>query len=190
MGCQTELKVGKKNLDRFSLVKITCRIKTVKLNSLRDYQDNYTIIFIMEWHQLRRADFDYWTRMSSRWRDMDALGHINHAAYLTYMESSRVDVYYELGYGGIRKEEQESTILGAMEVNYHHQATHPIKLEIGHRISRVGGKSFDFIAGIFKKGQEPPICTALFKMVAFNYYQNQAISVPTKIKELCRPIVL
>ena len=139
----------------------------------------------MEWQQLRRADFDYWTKMRSRWRDMDALGHINHAAYLTYMESSRVDVYYELGYEGIRKEDRESTILGAMEVNYHHQATHPVKLEIGHRISRVGCKSFDFIAGIFQKGQVSPICTALFKMVAFNYYQNQAIPVPKKIKEFC-----
>ena len=105
-------------------------------------------------------------------------------------ELQKLDVYYELGYEGIRKEEQESTILGAMEVNYHHQATHPIKLEIGHRISRVGGKSFDFIAGIFQKGQDSPICTALFKMVAFNYYQNQAIPVPKKIKELCRPMVL
>ena len=48
----------------------------------------------MEWKDLRRKDFDFWTKMQTRWRDMDSLGHINHAAYLTYMESSRVDVYY------------------------------------------------------------------------------------------------
>ncbi|MEC7730030.1 MAG: acyl-CoA thioesterase, partial [Candidatus Neomarinimicrobiota bacterium] len=91
----------------------------------------------MEWQHLRRADFDFWSSMRSRWRDMDTLGHINHAAYLTYMESARVDVYFKLGYRGIRKDEDESTILGSMEVNYHHQATHPSQLEIGHRISRV-----------------------------------------------------
>ena len=160
------------------------------MNSLRDSQDNSILSFIMEWQLLRRADFDFWTRMRSRWRDMDTLGHINHAAYLTYMESARVDVYFELGYRGIRKDEEESTILGSMEVNYHHQAAHPAQLEIGHRISRVGGKSFDFIAGVFQEGQDSPLCTALFKLVAFNYYQNQAIPVPIKIKKLCRPMVL
>ena len=72
----------------------------------------------MDWLSLRRPDFDFWTGMTTRWRDMDSLGHINHAAYLTYMESARVDVYRKLGYSGIRKEQEESTILGSMEVNY------------------------------------------------------------------------
>ena len=144
----------------------------------------------MKWKDLRRKDFDFWTKMQTRWRDMDSLGHINHAAYLTYMESSRVDVYYQLGYDGIRKEEKESTILGSMNIIYHSQSSHPSELEIGHRVSRVGEKSFDFIAAIFQEEIELPICTALFKMVAFNYENNKAIPVPGKIKNICRPIAL
>ena len=42
---------------------------------------------------LQRSDFDYWSSIKTRWRDMDALGHLNHAVYLGYMESARVDVY-------------------------------------------------------------------------------------------------
>ena len=82
----------------------------------------------MHWSSLRRSDFDYWSGINTRWRDMDSLGHINHAVYLTYMESARVDVYQELGYSGIRKEQEESTILGSMEVNYHFQVDHPAVL--------------------------------------------------------------
>ena len=67
---------------------------------------------------------------------MDSLEHINHAAYLTYMESARVDVYIQLGYSGIRREMDESTILASMQVHYISQASHPSKFEIGHRISR------------------------------------------------------
>lgn len=141
----------------------------------------------MNLKKLQRSHFDFWTTINTRWRDMDSLGHINHAAYLTYMESARVDVYLEMGYSGIRKEMDESTILAGMSVEYLSQATHPAELEVGHRISRIGTKSFDFISGVFVKGEALPICTALFKLVAFNYKSNSTIHVPDTIKKYFNP---
>jgi acyl-CoA thioester hydrolase len=141
----------------------------------------------MDIKTLQPPDFDFWTSIETRWRDMDALGHINHAAYLTYMESARVNVYIELGYSGIRRDMDESTILASMEVHYLNQAKHPSRLEVGHRISRVGNKSFDFISGIFD-GKKELVCAALFKLVAYNYDKECSISVPDLIKERCRPI--
>ena len=142
----------------------------------------------MDLRNLQHKDFDFWTPIESRWRDMDALGHLNHAAYLGYMESARVDLYIEMGYSGIRKDNDESTILASMEVHYLGQVSHPTILKIGQRISRIGSKSFDIMGGVFIKGQNKPVCTALFKMVAFNYMQNQSIPVPDKIKEKARPL--
>ena len=141
----------------------------------------------MKFHDLKKTDFDFWKRMDTRWSDMDSLGHINHTSYLSYMESARVDVYVDLGFKGIRKDMDESTILGSMEVHYLSQCVHPVSLDVGHRISRVGGKSFDFLAGIFLKNDKTLICAALFKLIAFNYEKNQSIFVPKKIKSNCRP---
>jgi len=142
----------------------------------------------MDIKTLQPPDFDFWTLIDTRWRDMDSLSHINHATYLSYMESARVDVYIELGFSGIRREMDESTILASMEVHYLNQATHPSKLEIGHRISRVGNKSFDFISSIFDSQDKRPICAALFKLVAYNYKNDRTIPVPDLIRERCRPI--
>ena len=142
----------------------------------------------MDIKTLQPPDFDFWTIIDTRWRDMDSLSHINHATYLSYMESARVDVYIELGFSGIRREMNESTILASMEVHYLNQATHPSKLEIGHRISRVGNKSFDFISSIFDSQDKRPICAALFKLVAYNYKIDRTIPVPELIRERCRPI--
>ena len=142
----------------------------------------------MDWLSLRRPDFDFWTGMTTRWRDMDSLGHINHAAYLTYMESARVDVYRKLGYSGIRKEQEESTILGSMEVNYYFQVKHPVELEIGHRICRAGSKSFDMLAAVFIIDKTEPVCTTLFKMVAYSYIKGKTIPLPDPIRNNCRPI--
>ena len=142
----------------------------------------------MDIKTLQPPDLDFWTLIDTRWRDMDSLSHINHATYLSYMESARVDVYIELGFSGIRREMDESTILASMEVHYLNQATHPSKLEIGHRISRVGNKSFDFISSIFDSQDKRPICAALFKLVAYNYKIDRTIPVPELIRERCRPI--
>ena len=142
----------------------------------------------MDMRNLRRSDFDYWTAINTRWRDMDALGHLNHAIYLGYMETARVDVYTQLGFSGIRKDMDESTILGSMDVHYLYQVKHPASLDVGHRICRVGSKSFDFLAAIFIEHDEKPVCSALFKMVAFNYDSNKAIPVPDLIRQQCRPI--
>jgi len=142
----------------------------------------------MDMRNLQRSDFDYWSTLNTRWRDMDALGHLNHAIYLGYMETARVDVYIQLGFSGIRKDMDESTILGSMDVHYLSQVKHPSSLDVGHRICRVGSKSFDFLAAIFIENEEKPVCSALFKMVAFNYDLNKAILVPDLIRQNCRPI--
>ena len=134
---------------------------------------------------LQRKDFDFWTSINTRWRDMDALGHLNHATYLSYMESARVDVYIQLGFSAIRKEMDKSTILGSMSVHYLAQVTHPSRLDIGHRICRVGTKSFDFLAAVFQG--DKPVCNALFKLIAFNYKLNKTVPVPDEIRENLRP---
>lgn len=141
----------------------------------------------MDIRNLVPADLDFWTSIDSRWRDMDSLGHINHASYLTYMESARVEVYVQLGYSGIRREMDESTILASMQVQYIAQTSHPSKFDIGHRISRVGNKSFDFISGIFHTHNKNLICSAIFKLVAYNYKEMRTIPVPSLITERCRP---
>ena len=142
----------------------------------------------MDMRNLQRSDFDYWSTINTRWRDMDALGHLNHAIYLEYMETARVDVYIQLGFSGVRKDMDESTILGSMDVHYLSQVKHPASLEVGHRIWSVGSKRCDFLAAIFIENEDKPVCSALFKMVAFNYDLNKAIPVPDLIREKCRPI--
>ena len=139
-------------------------------------------------NRLDIADFDFWHHLQTRWRDMDSLGHINHAAYLSYMESARVDVYIKMGYSGIRKEMDDSAILASMEIHYLEQIAHPTELEIGHRICRVGDKSFDFLAGIFHANNKTLICSGLFRLVAFNYKINSTITVPKRIRDRCRPL--
>lgn len=134
-----------------------------------------------------RQDFDFWVSIATRWRDMDALRHVNHAVYLTYLESARVDYYQHLGFMGERWDIDISTILVSMRVDYHKQVTHPVHLDIGHRISRVGHKSFDIFNGLFLPGKEEPVLTATFTIVPYNYKTHATLPVPEVVKQHLRP---
>ena len=98
------------------------------------------------------------------------------------------DLYKQLGYKGINKAMDESTILASLEVTYLAPLSHPSSLKIGHRIIRVGTKSYDLISGVFFESDDTPLCSAYFKLVSFNYKTNQSILVPEKIRDNCRPV--
>ena len=130
-----------------------------------------------------RNNFDFWTTIYTRWGDMDGLRHINHAAYLTYMETARLDLYKQIGHAFERWNQVESSILASMEVNYIGQAIHPSIFEIGQRITRIGAKSYDILTSIFKKGEAKPVLQANFILVSINYDTGKTIPVPDEIKK-------
>ena len=128
-------------------------------------------------------DYKFWTISHTRWGDMDGLRHINHASYLSYMETARMEWLNGLGFVKERWDGELGVILAAVHVDYFSQIHHPEELEIGMAVSRVGTKSFDLLTGVFKKGRAELIVQATFVMVAFNYKSNQTIPIPDIIHE-------
>ncbi len=155
-------------------------------NSIPNFIKN-AVNFPMKKTQYSRQDFDFWSKARTRWNDMDGLRHINHAAYLAYMETARLDLYYSLGQDLARWDADISTILASANIDYLAQITHPTELEIGQRVSRVGHKSFDLFTGIFAKDSDTPIVIATFTLVAYNYKIAQTIPVPEMIQKHHRP---
>ena len=133
-----------------------------------------------------RNDFEHWTCLKTRWRDLDAMGHVNHAAYLTFMETARLDFYDSLGFSSRNSGQVNGIILASMNIQYHQQVSHPSDLDIGQRIVRVGSKSFDMLTSIFIKDNESPVLSGLFTLVSFNYKSNETIPVPDIIRDMCR----
>lgn len=131
-------------------------------------------------------EFDHWFKLNTRWVDMDSMGHINHAAYLNYMETARINYFSHIGLPDIHLNRENSVILASVNISYHKQSNHPSRFDIGHRVSRVGDKSFDLLTGIFINDKVDPICVATFKMVSFNYEINQSIEVPKQINNTYR----
>ncbi len=128
-------------------------------------------------HTSTRDQFTHFTTMPTRWRDMDSRQHINHAAYLTYLETSRLE-FASMLFG-----EETEFIMGTLTVEYHQQLTHPATLQIGQKIVEIRNKSFKILSAIFRGDETDPVVTTLATLVSFDYESQKTISVPEVIRK-------
>ena len=82
--------------------------------------------------------FPFVYRDTVRFRDLDGMGHVNNAVFLTYMESARIAFLSSLGAGD---NPQHSLILARMEVDFRSPIAFGEEVEVGVRPSRLGTKS-------------------------------------------------
>ena len=68
-----------------------------------------------------------------RFRDFDAMGHVNNAVYSTYLEQARIGIL-----GGL-----EPFILARVEIDFRAELHAGEEVEVRSRCSRVGTKSFE-----------------------------------------------
>lgn len=79
-------------------------------------------------------------RFEVRFRDLDALGHVNNAVYLTYFEMARVAYYTTLI--GTFSLDQIDIVLAEINVSFHAPAHLGDTLAVGVRVSSISRKSF------------------------------------------------
>lgn len=66
------------------------------------------------------TDFEYETELQVRFRDLDAMGHVNNATYATYLEQARVDYYDEILEVGL---DDIDTVLVNLQIDYRREIT-------------------------------------------------------------------
>jgi acyl-CoA thioester hydrolase len=108
-------------------------------------------------------------------RDVDPADHVNNAVYLTYLETARIR--YLIDVLGADFAYQLSVILAHVTVDFRSPARFSETLEIGTRVTGVGGKSFDMEHEI--RGEDGRlVLEASTVLVAYDYEANAPMAVP------------
>jgi acyl-CoA thioester hydrolase len=105
-----------------------------------------------------------------RFRDVDALGHVNNAVYLTYLEQARIAFLAPLG------ADQTAMILARAEIDFRAQVAVGDEVEIEVRPVRVGTKSFELAYTLRVRGTVA--AEAKTVLVAFDYATGRPVDVP------------
>lgn len=86
-----------------------------------------------------------------RFRDLDALGHVNNAVYLTYFEVARAAYFSRLERDWV---ERGHFILARAEVDFLRPIHLEDPVEVGVRVVRIGCSSFDMEYRVEVRGEE------------------------------------
>ena len=114
-----------------------------------------------------------------RFRDLDPMGHVNNAVFLTYIESARVAFLQHLG--AATTLEDMSIIVARIEIDFRAPVGFGEDVGISVRASRFGGKSFD-LDYVLRVG-DTVVAEAKSVLVAYDYGKGEAVELPDDWRE-------
>ena len=131
------------------------------------------------------GDFAHRHHVEVRLADTDAMGHVNNANYLTYVEIARV-AYYEQVTGNAlpigAHGAEEGMILAEIRVAYRSPAFYGETITVETRVERIGRTSFGMVhrmtAPESRYGSARLVAVADSTLVSYDYTDECPIPVP------------
>ena len=115
-------------------------------------------------------EFPFECRERVRFRDCDAMGHVNNAVFSTYLEQARIGVL-----GGL-----DSFILARVEIDFRSELRAGEEVEVRTRCPRVGTKSFDLEHVVEAGGRV--VAEARSVLVSYDYERGETVPVPDELR--------
>jgi acyl-CoA thioester hydrolase len=118
-----------------------------------------------------------------RWRDIDALGHVNNAVYLTYFEIARTALWLDMT-GGADSRDVGFIVVRA-EVDFRQQiALEPIEIRV--RIGDMRTTSFDTVYEIRTSNGQQIAATGRVVVVLFDWKTNAKTPITDELRNKVR----
>src|SRR5712671_89508 len=120
-------------------------------------------------------DCVYRHRLSVRFRDCDAMGHVNHAVYFTYLEQCRLTYWRELTG---TPSPHTRVIIARAECDYRSPAHFGDELEVRIGIGEIGQSSFTLLYEIVQAGDGRLVASGKTVMVSYDYTAGASTPLP------------
>ncbi|HET7807585.1 MAG TPA: thioesterase family protein [Gaiellaceae bacterium] len=114
-----------------------------------------------------------------RFRDLDAMGHVNNAVFLTYIESARFAYLQHVG--AAATVEDMSIIVARIEIDFRAPVGLGEEVEVSVHASRFGEKSFD-LDYVLRVGGTV-VAEAKSVLVSYDYGKGEAVGLPDEWRE-------
>jgi acyl-CoA thioester hydrolase len=131
----------------------------------------------------RVEGFAFTHREQIRFRDLDAMGHVNNAVYLTYLEQARLKFLDSLGL--VRVQHQPQMILARVELDFRAQLGPGGEVEIGVRAGRIGTKSFALEHRF--ESADRHVADARSILVAYDYGRQESVPLADEWRRALTP---
>jgi acyl-CoA thioester hydrolase len=123
------------------------------------------------------------TSVQIRFSDIDWMGHVNNAVYLTYLETARLDYFNQTDLTINWRE--TGFILARTEINYKAPLLLNDSIKVKTWCTSIGEKSFQLCYAIHKMDGKDEIeaANALTVLVCYDYRLKQSVPLPEAWKK-------
>jgi acyl-CoA thioester hydrolase len=129
----------------------------------------------------RREHFGWWMKISSRWADCDAYGHVNNATYYSWFDTALTTMAMERGI--LRTPGQTSIgLCVASGCEFMAPIGFPETADVGVRLGRIGNSSLRYELGLFAQDVEAPAAFCHFTHVYVDAATRKGVSLSVEQK--------
>lgn len=118
--------------------------------------------------------------------DIDWLGHVNNAKYLTYFETARAELMYKT-FGGETGARWLSVIIAHAEIDYRAAAKWNDLLLVKMRPSSIGNSSWVYEYEIERRdegGENTPIASGKTVQVSYDYDKGKSVRIRDDVRSI------
>ncbi len=120
----------------------------------------------------------YQHKLTVRFRDCDAFGHVNNAVYLTFLEEARSHWLFSLTQGASLAD--IPFIVASIQIDYRSPAYFQEELDISVRVDDMRSRSFALASEI--TCGDRLVANARVVLVAYDHANRKAVPVPEELK--------
>lgn len=137
----------------------------------------------------QRANYSYFTDITTRWMDNDIYGHVNNVVYYSYFDS--VANKYLIEEGGLDIE--NSQVVGfvvASNCQYKSPIAYPQAINAGLRVNHLGNSSVEYGIGVFKEGSAVASAMGTFTHVFVDRSTDKPVAIPDSIRSALEAVLI
>ena len=117
------------------------------------------------------------------WAELDALGHVNHARIITWMETARINFFDRIGLGSVGQL-TIGPILANINVNYFAPIHYPAVVISKTRIAKIGRTSFTMEYAVVSRDEpDTALAAGTTVIVLYDYQAQTKIEIPQDMRD-------
>jgi len=124
-----------------------------------------------------REAYRAWSRVTLRWGDNDAYGHVNNTIYYAWFDSAVNAWLVDAGLLDIAAGDPIGLVAGTA-CDYFAPLSFPGEAEIGLAVDWIGTSSVTYLLGVFAPGAASPVAQGRFTHVMVGRDERRPVPVP------------
>jgi acyl-CoA thioester hydrolase len=122
------------------------------------------------------------TDVQMRFRDLDGMGHVNNAVYLSYTELARMQFYLQVA--NKKTLDEIDFILAHVDIDFESQAVWGDQIQVAVWPAKIGTSSFTLRYEISEKRTRRVLARANSVLVSYDYQKKKSKPIPPEFRKV------